>query len=271
MLKQIQTSLNFILISIKLTFILGTLYFAQPLIAQVGIGTTSPDESAILEVKSNDKGILIPTVALTSFTDITTIENPADGLMVYAKGGTITDGFYSWSSAESSWLKFESVKKDASITYSAEYAGATLSADGSDNIGAMTADNTGNNGTIKWLNYYEWSSGEATQQDYDIVFRFKLPDDFDAWHPTEAIQILYNQESGAGLDIIIHKPTIPASQQESVSTSTTTDWQTESIPATNLSSFQAGDDVLMIMKMKSAPGDNSKKIQIGDIILNYTR
>ncbi|WP_050009609.1 hypothetical protein [Flavobacterium sp. B17] len=50
---------------------------------QIGIGTSSPDASAALEVASTNKGMLIPRVALTSSTDQTTITSPATGLMVY--------------------------------------------------------------------------------------------------------------------------------------------------------------------------------------------
>ncbi|WP_374462042.1 beta strand repeat-containing protein [Chryseobacterium taeanense] len=50
---------------------------------QVGIGTSSPDASAILDVSATNKGILLPRVALTSSTDQTTITSPATGLMVY--------------------------------------------------------------------------------------------------------------------------------------------------------------------------------------------
>ncbi|MPS74973.1 MAG: hypothetical protein E2590_17730 [Chryseobacterium sp.] len=50
---------------------------------QIGIGTSSPDASAILDVSATNKGILLPRVALTSSTDQTTIISPATGLMVY--------------------------------------------------------------------------------------------------------------------------------------------------------------------------------------------
>lgn len=50
--------------------------------AQVGVGTTSPDTSAILEVKSTDKGVLLPNVSLSATND-PNIVNPATGLTVY--------------------------------------------------------------------------------------------------------------------------------------------------------------------------------------------
>ncbi|MCT4664441.1 MAG: FG-GAP repeat protein [Flavobacteriales bacterium] len=47
---------------------------------QVGIGTTNPHPSAILEVKSQTKGMLIPRVDNENL-----IPNPAEGLMIYDK------------------------------------------------------------------------------------------------------------------------------------------------------------------------------------------
>lgn len=40
-------------------------------LAQTGIGTTTPDASAKLDVYSNNKGFLPPRVTLTSVTDAT--------------------------------------------------------------------------------------------------------------------------------------------------------------------------------------------------------
>lgn len=58
----------------------------------VGIGTSSPDNSAILNLDvsslpaNGKKGFLGPKVGLTSNTDVTTIPSPAVGLMVYNEG-----------------------------------------------------------------------------------------------------------------------------------------------------------------------------------------
>src|SRR5690606_27502052 len=54
-----------------------------------------------------------------------------------------------------------------SITISPEYPNATFTADGaSDTNGELNADNTGSVGN--WRNYYEWTSAEATLQEYTI-------------------------------------------------------------------------------------------------------
>lgn len=67
--------------------------------AQTGIGTTTPDASAKLEVSATNKGFLPPRVTLTSGTDNTTIPSPATGLLVYNTGNNagLLAGYYYWN------------------------------------------------------------------------------------------------------------------------------------------------------------------------------
>ena len=68
---------KFFLLSTVLFFLL-TKVFSQD--HNVGIGTLTPEASAILELKANDKGILIPRLTTT---ERIAILNPATGLLVY--------------------------------------------------------------------------------------------------------------------------------------------------------------------------------------------
>jgi hypothetical protein len=67
--------------------------------AQTGIGTTTPDASAKLDVSATNKGLLPPRVTLTSGSDTTTIANPATGLLVYNTGNNVAlqAGYYYWN------------------------------------------------------------------------------------------------------------------------------------------------------------------------------
>ncbi|RFS17225.1 hypothetical protein [Emticicia sp. C21] len=67
----------------------------------VGIGTTKPDQSAILDVQSSDKGLLIPR--LTS-KQINAISLPAKGLLVF-QTDTEKSGFYFYDGEKWSPLK----------------------------------------------------------------------------------------------------------------------------------------------------------------------
>ena len=74
-------------------------------IAQTGIGTTTPDPSAKLDVSSTNKGFLPPRVTLTSTSDITTIPNPVTALLVYNTGSNVnlSAGYYYWNGT--AWTK----------------------------------------------------------------------------------------------------------------------------------------------------------------------
>jgi hypothetical protein len=77
--------------------------FSTRLYAQTGIGTTTPEASAKLDISSTNKGFLPPRITLTSLTDNTTIPNPATGLLVYNTGNNVglVAGYYYWNG--SSW------------------------------------------------------------------------------------------------------------------------------------------------------------------------
>jgi uncharacterized protein (TIGR02145 family) len=81
------------------------LMMATATVAQVGINTdsSSPDPSAMLDVKSASKGTLFPRIALTAANAALPVITPATGLLVYntATAGTspndVKPGFYFWN------------------------------------------------------------------------------------------------------------------------------------------------------------------------------
>ncbi len=94
----------------RIYFLLGMVLLGGTTYAQVGIGTPIPDPSTQLDVVASDKGIMIPRVALTSTTDVTTIANMASGsdktsLLVFntATAADVTPGYYYWDGTK--WLR----------------------------------------------------------------------------------------------------------------------------------------------------------------------
>lgn len=77
----------------------------------VGINTSgaAPDASAMLDITSTSKGLLIPRVSLTSLTDASTIASPAVSLLVYNSNASLTGGvgyyFNSGTSGSPVWTK----------------------------------------------------------------------------------------------------------------------------------------------------------------------
>jgi|GEM_PF-2560351 hypothetical protein len=93
----------------KLFLILVILILGQ-VQAQTGIGTTTPDASAKLEVSATNKGFLPPRVALTATNAASPITNPANGLMVFntVTAGTnpyqVVPGYYYWDGTSQKWV-----------------------------------------------------------------------------------------------------------------------------------------------------------------------
>jgi hypothetical protein len=92
--------------------ILFFLLVSSGLYAQTGIGTSSPNASAKLDVSATDRGFLPPRVALTAanvFTPITGTSSAAAGLLVYntQTAGSIPNnvvpGYYYWNG--SAWVQ----------------------------------------------------------------------------------------------------------------------------------------------------------------------
>lgn len=81
---------------------------------------TLPHASAMLDVKSTSKGLLIPNVALTGTVDATTIATPAMSLLVYntATVSGLTPGYYYNSGTTSSpvWTRLITDVADGSET-----------------------------------------------------------------------------------------------------------------------------------------------------------
>lgn len=88
------------LLAVGISLLPATICFSQG----VGINTSgsAADNSALLDVSGTDKGVLIPRIALTSVTDVTTIQNPAVSLLVYnnGAGGLNPAGFYYWDGSQ---------------------------------------------------------------------------------------------------------------------------------------------------------------------------
>ena len=88
---------RYLLLNIVVLFITYEFY------CQVGIGTTSPDPSSILQVQANNKGFLLPRLSASQRLAI----NPAaNGLMVY---DIDSSSLFIYNSATSSWKRLKAI------------------------------------------------------------------------------------------------------------------------------------------------------------------
>jgi hypothetical protein len=81
------------------------------LFGQVAINSDAaqPDPSAMLDVKSTTRGLLLPRVTLTGTSSASPVTSPAAGLLVYntATTGDVTPGYYYWDGT-ASWIRVNS-------------------------------------------------------------------------------------------------------------------------------------------------------------------
>jgi len=83
-------------------FAIIPLLFIESSTAQVGIGTTNPDSSSLLDISSTDKGILTPRM---STAQRNAISEPANGLLVY---DVDERAFYYFEEDTEDWVKLNS-------------------------------------------------------------------------------------------------------------------------------------------------------------------
>lgn len=94
------------------------------LFAQVGINNSNPHPSSTLDVYSSSKGVSFPNVYLQSYTDVTTIPNPAESLIVYNTNPNLRGniGYYFWDGTKWAYL-FNDINKTNLMNSSRYYSG----------------------------------------------------------------------------------------------------------------------------------------------------
>ena len=103
---------------IKKLILLVVVFVTVHVYAQTGIGTTTPNASAKLEIAATDKGLLIPRMTSTQKGNIS---SPANGLLIYQTDGVV--GFYvnTGTAASPVWarINIDWIKTGNDIAYTA--------------------------------------------------------------------------------------------------------------------------------------------------------
>ncbi|MFA5389192.1 MAG: DUF2793 domain-containing protein [Candidatus Omnitrophota bacterium] len=149
-----------------------------------------------------------------------------------------------------------------------EYQNGIVYGDGSNNSGTIAVKNTSDSNR---RNYYEWSSRNATLQDYMITVRYELPADFAGWAMANAIKLAYVTGTGNSVDNKTDVNIYKAGTADNIFSSLTNvsdSWAEITIDDSSLGSWSAGDILIIEIKVYSK---NSNFTRTGDITLNYTR
>lgn len=95
-----QSASNMVIVLVVSLFFISFSTFAQ-----VGIGTTTPDASSVLDVSSTTQGLLAPRM---STTERNNISSPAEGLLVF---DTDEDAFFYYDTTSGSWIELIASKE----------------------------------------------------------------------------------------------------------------------------------------------------------------
>jgi hypothetical protein len=129
-------------------------------------------------------------------------------------------------------------------------------------------------------NYYEWSSSEAALNYYTVAVRITLPQDFDGWATSNAVQIDFNTEStnssNNALNVYVYNGDDTPGSAVATSTNnvsgTGDTWTTVTIDDSTLDDDSsadwdgAGETAVIYLRLASL-SDNH--VRVGDIKLNY--
>jgi hypothetical protein len=168
------------------------------------------------------------------------------------------------------------------ITLTPEYAGSVLNGTG---IGTMTADFCANEsgvllvnssicGSGEAVNYYAWTSPQATSQTYSIMLTYQLPVTFERFIDDNTITLdAYTTDtSDADATYEVFRSTGSAITECGSATTVTTSnniWQTVQHSGNELSTcgFQSGDRVIFKINMTAR---NNDSVYVSDINFTYT-
>ena len=150
--------------------------------SNVGIGTLNPNNNAILEIKSEDKGVLISRLTTVARNTLgTALTANDDGMLVYDKN---LKAFYYWDGAALAWVQVGSGTGDNWGTQVVQTSGANISGDGtsanpltvtdgdSDPNNEIELPTGGTNGqvlTTDGSGNYTWATDDAGTDDQNIA------------------------------------------------------------------------------------------------------
>ncbi|MQP25651.1 hypothetical protein GFJ94_11315 [Flavobacterium sp. LMO8] len=126
-------------LAMKQKLLLFLFLSSYALLAQVGIGTTTPNGA--LEVTSANDGMVVPRVALSSTTDAATVQTLVESELVYntATVSDLTPGYYYWDGV-ANWIRINpTASNDWTLTGNAGTLPGTWAAPGTNFIGTTDA------------------------------------------------------------------------------------------------------------------------------------
>jgi hypothetical protein len=231
----------------------------------ITLGKTSSN----IQTTINGTTLFKPTVGNDSATAVqiqkadSTVLFTADTSSMQVVVGTTTNGII----LSSAGLQLKGTARNAKvITLTAEYLGAVLDAGtGSNNSGTMTS---GIDLTNR-MNYYKWTTTQATNQTYDIDIQVPIPSDFDSWNSNPLSVTSYTSNTTNGTVTLETRDTAGAviCNFVSVTPASTTTWTANNSACTLSSGTYTASGYMTLRIRLQSP--TSGDVRVGNIVLNY--
>jgi hypothetical protein len=217
------------------------------------------------------------TFSITDGTDTLTI-NTTDSSLVF------TDGSNSFTfDVDAGTTLAGNARPTRKVTLSPEYAGSSLTGDGVSNTGTMTSDfcengvsadipqtNTGVCNTSSDVhNYYSWTTGEGSAQDYDVWIRWRVPDNFAGWATADPMQVYAKATDATNNEVRVFVYDTTGALENASGTVVDGDgsWAQTSVETDFDLTYTAGSYITIRIVLTADTGGDS--VQVGEIDMDY--
>lgn len=172
----------------------------------------------------------------------------------------------------SNWVAMADAPGALSIFMAPQYANATYTKDGSNNVGRLLYDFDSTNVE----NYYRWKTRKSALQDYDVKVRIQVPQDFSSWDATTPIEFKYRTNTTNSADNVVDfsmQDTADAAVTMTNNTGLVSSTAGQWVNSTNMTiggspTFNAGDWFTVTIKMSAT---QNHPADIGSLVFNYNR
>jgi hypothetical protein len=239
----------------------GSMYAGTMTIAnsgQVGGDFNIQGSASISQNLIVSNGLSVQTATGTSMLNV----DSANATIIF---GTSTNGLVLTASTYEPALN-GTARHQRNIKLMAEYPGATMTGDGTNNTGTMTSDNANTSSSPAYMNYYDWTSTTAGN-DYSIWVRLPVPDDWANWNGIGTINA-YTTSSTDDIALTIYDAgNVLACTSSDIASSS--NWQSYSLcnyPADLAAGGWSGN---MVMQFTLRANTSNNHVRIGDITIPY--
>ncbi len=155
-----------------------------------------------------------------------------------------------------------------------EFAGGVLSPDGSDNSGTLLSDFVSglSSGEGEKHNFYQWSTAQATAQDYDVVLNVQIPSDFATIGAASTFKFWMLDPDIATTNAKVTWSVLDEDETSCFSTdfngATSATWQQISGSTLGSCSFSANDT--MTIKFKVITTSGAGTLKLGEFQFSYS-